>query len=87
VGCLEVGELQVADFDGDEDDRWTLAAGKPYTQVRLSPDARSVLALTQDAVLVWHIDLPDTPDAAKAQLATLTNASADAGPTAPLSWR
>ena len=79
------GELQIADLPADE--RWTLAVGKPYSQVRLSADGRAVLALTPDAVLLWHLDLPDTPEAAKKQLDELTNASAEAGPTAPLSWR
>ncbi|MBV8760000.1 MAG: protein kinase [Deltaproteobacteria bacterium] len=81
------GELQLADLTGDDHDRWTLAVGKPYRQVRMSPDGRAVLAVTPDAVLLWHIDLPDTPEAAKKQLDELTNASAEAGPTAPLSWR
>jgi len=81
------GELAMADYADGLDERWTLATGKPFAQVRISPDGHTVLAVTPDAVLVWHIDLPDTPEATKAELATLTNASADAGPTAPLGWR
>jgi hypothetical protein len=70
-------------IDGAE--RWSLAGGRAFTTVQLAESA--VLATTQDALLVWRIDLPATPAAAAVWLDSLTNARVDGGPTAPLAWR
>jgi hypothetical protein len=75
------GTLDV--IDGAE--KWSIASGRPFTGVQLAEGL--VLATTQDALLVWHLELPATPAAAVAWLDSLTNAHTDSGPTAPLAWR
>jgi hypothetical protein len=71
----------------DDTARWTLAGGRAFTGVQLSPDGSRVLATTQDSVLAWTIELPATPAAATAWVDALTNARTDGGPTAPLGFR
>ncbi len=80
------GTLELADLGGDPADRWPIAIGRTFAGVQLAPDGSALLATTPDAVLAWPVDLPATAAATAKWLDSLTNARADSGPTAPLSW-
>jgi hypothetical protein len=71
--------------------RWPLAAPKkgmqhPFSYAEISPDGRRVLGVTEDAVVVWTLDLPGTADETSSWLDKLTNATVD-NPSDPLRWR
>jgi hypothetical protein len=80
------GTLELADLGGEPADRWPVAAGRTFAGVQLAPDGSALLAATPDAVLAWPVDLPANAAATSKWLDSLTNARADGGPTAPLSW-
>jgi hypothetical protein len=80
------GTLEVIDVGGEPADRWPVTTGRTLSGVQLAPDGSALLATTPDAVLAWPIYLPTTAGATAKWLDSLTNARADGGPTAPLSW-
>jgi len=71
-------------------DRWPIAmshAPQQLVSVQISPDGRRVLATTSSGLLVWTLQLPTTAEVTAPWLDQLTNALAEHGPSAPLSWR
>jgi len=71
--------------------RWPLATPQkdfqpPFLYVEVARDGSRVLGLTQNAVVVWTLDLPRTADDTGVWLDKTTNATADS-PNGPLGWR
>jgi hypothetical protein len=88
AGLSPVGGVEV--FDPVTKLAWPLAVPSkgqaPYSFVEIAPDGSRVLAMTASSLLVWTLDLPTSPDATRAWLDKLTNATADS-PNEPLTWR
>jgi hypothetical protein len=88
AGLSPVGGVEV--FDLVTKLAWPLAVPSkgqaPYSFVEIAPDGSRVLAMTASSLLVWTLDLPTSPDATRAWLDKLTNATADS-PNEPLTWR
>ncbi len=85
-------------FDPVIDERWTLAEPRDpevpnsaqthrafVRSVALSPDARRLLAITANHLLVWKLALPASADATASWTEALTNATASAAGT--LEWK
>ena len=81
AGVLEV-------IDPAVKERWPLGAphGQQLGSAQISPDGHRVLVLASSGVLVWTLGLPHDADATAHWLDTLTNATSDHGPSAPLDW-
>jgi serine/threonine protein kinase/WD40 repeat protein len=59
--------------------QWTVAAAisVQFAAPRISPDGRRILARTSQSLLVWSLELPDSPEATARWLDAMTNAVDD----------
>jgi hypothetical protein len=83
---LEHGAIEV--LDPMVHQRWTLAqpTGVTFSDLAISSDGRQILARTEQSLLVWSLELPQTADATARWLDTLTNAVDDRSPGG-LGWK
>jgi len=81
------GELWVIDPLIDHK-RWTLAnpPGLPLTTPQISNDGRRILAQSAQNLLVWTLDLPQSPEETAAWLDRMSNATTGTG-SKSLGWR
>ena len=87
VVVIDHGAVEVVDPLARQ--QWTLApaAGVTFSRPRISTDGHRIVAQTQEAVVAWPLDQPETAEATARWVESLTNAVDDDHAPGGLVWR